>query len=109
MITVAVDAMGGDLAPGATVAGALQAARHREVAVILTGPAAILWEQIDLQGGALDALVTVVDAPDTVGMDESALYAHRRKPGSSVRVAAGLDEVCIECNAPPGSTQREGR
>jgi glycerol-3-phosphate acyltransferase PlsX len=32
----------------------------------------------------------VVDAPDTVGMDESPLLAHRRKPGSSVRVAAGL-------------------
>ena len=90
MITVAVDAMGGDLAPGAVVAGALQAARHREVAVALTGPAAILREQIDLQGGAADALVTVVDAPDTVGMGESPLVAHRRKPGSSVRVAAGL-------------------
>ena len=69
MITVAVDAMGGDLAPGAVVAGALQAARHREVAVALTGPAAILREQIDLQGGASDAFVTVVDAPDTVGMN----------------------------------------
>ena len=90
LITVAVDAMGGDLAPGAVVAGALQAARHRELAVALTGPAAILREQIDLQGGAFDALVTVVDAPDTVGMDESPLSAHRRKPGSSVRVAAGL-------------------
>ena len=90
MITIAVDAMGGDLAPGAVVAGALQVARHREVAVTLAGPAAILREQIELQGGALDAHVTVVDAPDTVGMDESPLVAHRRKPGSSVRVAAGL-------------------
>ena len=90
MITIAVDAMGGDLAPGAVVAGALQVARHREVAVTLTGPAAILREQIELQGGALEALITVVDAPDTVGMGESPLSAHRRKPGSSVRVAAGL-------------------
>ena len=81
MITVAVDAMGGDLAPGAVVAGALQAARHRGVAVTLTGPVAILREQIELQGGALDALLTVIDAPDTVGMDESPLVAHRRKPG----------------------------
>ena len=81
--------MGGDRAPGAVVAGALQATRRRGVAVTLTGPAHRLRALIDEQGGGEPSL-TIVDAPDAVTMDESPLSAHRRKPGSSVRVAAGL-------------------
>ena len=82
--------MGGDFAPGVVVSGALHAARRRGVAVILTGPEAILQDEIEVHGGGADAMVRIVDAPDTVAMDESPLTAHRRKPGSSVRVAAGL-------------------
>ena len=82
--------MGGDFAPGVVVSGALHAARRRGVAVILTGPEAILQDEIEVHGGAADAMVRIVDAPDTVAMDESPLTAHRRKPGSSVRVAASL-------------------
>jgi glycerol-3-phosphate acyltransferase PlsX len=82
--------MGGDFAPGVVVSGALHAARRRGVAVILTGPEAILQDEIEVHGGAADAMVRIVDAPDTVAMDESPLTAHRRKPGSSVRVAAAL-------------------
>ena len=82
--------MGGDFAPGVVVSGALHAARRRGVAVILTGPEAILQDEIEVHGGAADAMVRIVDAPDTVAMDESPLTAHRRKPRSSVRVAAAL-------------------
>jgi glycerol-3-phosphate acyltransferase PlsX len=82
--------MGGDFAPGVVVSGALHAARRRGVAVILTGPEAILQDEIEVHGGAADAMVRIVDAPDTDAMDESPLTAHRRKPGSSVRVAAAL-------------------
>jgi len=88
-ITVAVDAMGGDQAPGAVVAGAIQAAR-RGIPIKLTGPSAILLASIEEQGGADVLDLTVVDAPETVSMDESPLTAHRRKRGSSVRVAAAL-------------------
>lgn len=80
--------MGGDQAPGAVVAGALQAAR-RGIGVTLTGPAAQLHDEIQAQGGQ-EVGVSVVDAPDAVGMGETALAAHRRKPGSSVRRAAAL-------------------
>jgi glycerol-3-phosphate acyltransferase PlsX len=80
--------MGGDRAPGAVVAGALQAAR-RGIGVTLAGPAARLRDEIQAQGGD-ESLVAVADAPAAVGMDEAPLTAHRRKPGSSVRVAAGL-------------------
>lgn len=82
--------MGGDQAPGAVVAGALQAVRRRSMAVVLTGPVDLIREHLETLGGAADLPVSVVDAPDAVGMDESPIAAHRRKPGSSVRVAAGL-------------------
>jgi glycerol-3-phosphate acyltransferase PlsX len=49
-LVIAVDAMGGDHAPGAVVAGAMQAAR-RGLAVTLAGPAELLYEEIAKQGG----------------------------------------------------------
>jgi phosphate acyltransferase len=86
---IAVDAMGGDHAPRRPVDGALAAARHLGIGVDLVGRS----EQIHVEltrhpdAGALD--VRVCDAPDVVGMDESAAQALRRKPRSSVMVAAG--------------------
>jgi glycerol-3-phosphate acyltransferase PlsX len=88
-ITVAVDAMGGDQAPGAVVAGAIQAAR-RGIPIKLTGPLAVLTAAVEEHGGADVTDLTVVDAPEAVSMDESPLSAHRRKRSSSVRVAAAL-------------------
>jgi glycerol-3-phosphate acyltransferase PlsX len=86
---VAVDAMGGDHAPAAVVAGAVQAVRRRGLKVILTGPESALRAELDAAGG--NGLgISIVDAPQSVGMDESPLAAHRRKPGSSVRVAASI-------------------
>jgi glycerol-3-phosphate acyltransferase PlsX len=86
---IAVDAMGGDHAPRRPVDGALAAARYLGIGVDLVGRSEqILAELIrhpDLQ--ALD--VRVCDAPDVVGMNESAAQALRRKPRSSVMVAAG--------------------
>jgi glycerol-3-phosphate acyltransferase PlsX len=81
--------MGGDLAPGVIVAGAIQAARRHGVQITLTGPLDRIRDEI-AQAGAADLGITVVDAPDSVGMDEAPLAALRRKPRASVRVAAAL-------------------
>lgn len=89
MLTVAVDAMGGDHAPGAVIDGAVQAASSLSVVVALVGPADLLRAELasrDLRGARL----TIVDAPDVVPMDEAPLAALRRRPRASVRVAAGL-------------------
>jgi glycerol-3-phosphate acyltransferase PlsX len=88
-LTIAVDGMGGDQAPAAVVAGVVQAAQRPGIAISLTGPAELLRSELS-QAGADGLPITVVDAPQTVAMDEPPLQAHRRKPGSSVRVAAGL-------------------
>ncbi len=81
--------MGGDQAPAAVVAGAILAARRRDVRITLVGAGDRLREELATQGGD-DLSIGIIDAPDTIGMDEAPLAALRRKPKASVRVAAGL-------------------
>lgn len=81
--------MGGDHAPGAVLDGALQAAQSLGVEVVLTGPIDLLRSELARRDQGV-ARVRVVDAPDVIGMNESPLTALRRKPRSSVRVAAEL-------------------
>src|ERR1041384_4555294 len=85
MIWIAIDAMGGDDAPRNIVDGAMAAVRHFDLGVLLVGRA----EAIDAELGRVDrARVRVLDAPDVVGMEESPSAALRRKPASSIKVAA---------------------
>ena len=88
-IIVAVDAMGGDHAPGPEVAGAVMAAREWHIPVVLVGQqdriaaelASHRWEGLDL---------TIHHASDVVGMHDSASDAVRKKKDSSIRVAFDL-------------------
>ncbi len=89
-MVIAVDAMGGDRAPDAVVEGAIQAARSLGIQVALVGPAALLRAQLARRGVVEGENISIVDAPDVVLMDEPALSAFRRKPRSSIRVAADL-------------------
>lgn len=85
---VAVDAMGGDFAPAAIVQGALQALDEAQVPVILVGDR----ERIaaELGPAANRPGITIHHASQVVEMDESPSLALRRKPDSSVSVAARL-------------------
>lgn len=86
---IALDAMGGDHAPGVTVAGAVAAARTYGVGVTLVGARAAVEAELARHPTAgLD--LTVVDAPETIGMDEHPAQAVRRKPNSSISVATRL-------------------
>jgi glycerol-3-phosphate acyltransferase PlsX len=87
---IAVDAMGGDRAPEALVEGALAAVRRIEAAVTLVGPAKRLAAELARHEASPPDLVSIVDAPDVVAMHESPVAVLRRKPRSSIRVAAGL-------------------
>src|SRR5215471_16382253 len=87
MLWIAVDAMGGDDAPRNVVDGALAAARHFDLGVVLVGrPEAIEGELKRVDGDR--ARVRILEAPDVVAMEESPSAALRRKPGSSIKVAA---------------------
>jgi glycerol-3-phosphate acyltransferase PlsX len=85
---IAVDAMGGDRAPGAVVEGALHAARDRAVEVILVGQSSAIAAELARHDST--ASVRVIEAPDVIEMHEAPLAALRRKPRASVRVAAEL-------------------
>lgn len=85
---VALDAMGGDHAPDAVIAGALRAVDDHGVRVVLVGrPDAI--EPLLRARGRLGA-IEVVPAADVIGMGEEPAMALRAKPDASVRVAAAL-------------------
>ncbi len=84
---IAVDAMGGDDAPRTVVHGAVVAAREDGLALILVGSRAVLEDEL-ARFPEVDSLsISILDAPDAVGMAEPAV-AVRRRPGASVRVAA---------------------
>lgn len=87
-IVIAVDAMGGDRAPGAAVQGAVLAAQQTGVGVLLVGPEAVIASELARVDGHARASVQVLDAPDVVEMHEAPLPALRRKRRSSIRVAA---------------------
>ena len=82
--------MGGDLAPGVVIAGSLQAVQRLGVEVVLVGPEEILRAELANHGPLAPLRLSVVDAPDVIGMDEAPVAALRRKPRASVKVAAEL-------------------
>lgn len=82
-IRVAVDAMGGDHAPGVVVNGSVAAAKRAEnVHVMLFGPADVLRPLAEEAGAPSN--VTVHDAPQVIGMAESPATAVKGKPDSSI-------------------------
>jgi len=79
---VAVDAMGGDRAPGEIVAGAIDAAAQLDVRILLVGRVAEI-EPL-LPSGVAPAGVELVDAADVIAMDDEPLGAVRKQKDSSI-------------------------
>jgi glycerol-3-phosphate acyltransferase PlsX len=90
MLTIAVDAMGGDHAPKAEVEGAVRAARSLNVKVILAGQQDIVWQELKQHEDYRDLPIEVVHAKDVITMEDSAARSFRTKRDSSVRVASRL-------------------
>src|SRR5215467_9116417 len=90
MLTIAVDAMGGDHAPKSEVSGAVQAARGLGVKVILVGHEDVVRPELAQHEGYRHLPIEIVHAKDRVTMEDSAAKAVRNKRDSSVRVAARL-------------------
>ena len=90
MIWIAVDAMGGDEAPGRVVDGALAAARHFDLGVALVGPAQQMHAELARHGDADRQHVRIVDADAVVDMAEAPAAALRRKPNASIKIAAEM-------------------
>jgi glycerol-3-phosphate acyltransferase PlsX len=86
---VALDAMGGDHAPAATVQGAVEAARQHGLSVVLVGREAVLRREL-LRHAPVPKSVTLVDAPDVITMDDQPTSPARAKRNSSLAVAMRL-------------------
>lgn len=88
---IAVDAMGGDHAPGEIVRGALQAARDFRVSVVLVGREYEVRRVLEEDSASdIEALVEVVPASEVIEMGEHPASAVRHKRDSSLVVAARL-------------------
>lgn len=89
-MVIAVDVAGGDHIPDSPVGGALLALESNPgLHVMLVGPESMTMSA--LEGREYDASrVTIVDAPDVVGMDESPSKAIKTKPNSSIAIGLGL-------------------
>ena len=82
--TIALDAMGGDQAPDAIVAGAIAALRRFEdIRVILAGPQSRL-EALLAEAGDVRDRMEILPADDVIQMDESPMLAVRQKVNSSM-------------------------
>lgn len=90
MVTIAVDAMGGDHAPKSEVDGAVRAARHLGVKVILVGREELVRRELELYEDYEFLPIEVVHASERVTMEDSAAKAVRSKRDSSIRVASRL-------------------
>ena len=100
MTRIALDAMGGDYAPGEIVVGAVEAAVGiPNVKILLVGQLAPIQEELgklekDLKKSAQTAiergLLEIVHAPDVAEMDESPVDAVKKKKDCSINVAMRL-------------------
>ena len=88
---IALDAMGGDVAPDVPVAGAVEAIGElpESCEILLVGRKADVAASLKKHGGERPRL-TIVDAPEVVEMGDKPLAAIRGKPNSSIAVGLGL-------------------
>lgn len=95
-VSVAVDAMGGDLAPVETVKGAVIASNEYEnIKVYLTGPEQVLQEELNKYDYDKDRII-IVNAKEVITNEEHPAEAIRKKKDSSIVKGLGLvkDGTC---------------
>jgi len=88
MIKIALDAMGGDYAPGEIVKGAVEAVKKNYAEVVLVGIESEIEKELakypDVEG------ISIKHASEVIAMDEVPATAVRKKKDSSMVVAANL-------------------
>src|SRR3989441_1064270 len=88
--TIALDAMGSDRAPKPEVEGAIQAARHYGVSVLLVGREATIYAELARHPSAAELPIEIVHASEVITMNDKAARAVRSKRDSSLRVGLRL-------------------
>lgn len=91
LVTLAVDAMGGDHGLAVTVpAVAKMLSRHDHLHIILVGQPELLNDALSQAGIASHARLTIQAASEVVAMDDPLPVALRQKKDSSMRVAINM-------------------
>jgi phosphate acyltransferase len=90
MLTIAVDAMGGDHAPKSEVEGAVRAARDLGVRVILVGQQDVVRRELEQHEDWRYLPIEIMHASERITMEDSAARAVRSKRDSSLRVASRM-------------------
>ena len=91
MITIALDAMGGDHGVGVTVPAALSVLDgNPELQLILVGQRDVLAAELQRARASESGSLRIQHASELIGMDESPALALRTKKDSSMRVAINL-------------------
>jgi len=90
MATIAVDAMGSDRAPKPEIEGAILAARHHHVQVLLVGREDVLRQELAHHSQAARLPIEIVHASEVITMEDKAAQALRAKRASSMRVGIRL-------------------
>jgi glycerol-3-phosphate acyltransferase PlsX len=90
-LPIALDAMGGDNAPGEIVAGALRAGRELGVRIVLVGQQEVIESELRKAGDAASRPeIEVLDAREVIAMDEHPANAVRTKKDASIVRACSL-------------------
>src|SRR2546430_9099504 len=89
MITIAVDAMGGDHAPRPEVEGSVLAARELGIRILLVGQPNVVRAEL-ARHASPNLPIEIVPAGEVITMQDHPAQAFRRKKDSSVHVAARL-------------------
>ena len=87
---IALDAMGSDRAPKPEIEGAIQAARHYGVRVLLVGAEPAIRAELARYPAAAGLPIDIVHASEVITMDDKAVQAVRSKRDSSLRVGVRL-------------------
>ncbi|MBV9226041.1 MAG: phosphate acyltransferase PlsX [Acidobacteriaceae bacterium] len=90
MVTIALDAMGGDHFPKSEVEGALEAVKAFDVKVVLVGREEVICEELDHHPDWKSLPLEIKHASEQITMEDSAGKAVRAKKDSSIRVAMRL-------------------
>ena len=104
IVRIAVDAMGGDHAPGEIVAGAIQAAREDGTPILLVGIPDVIQSEIAKYDTG-DLPLTIVPSEGPIEESEQPALTLRRRPGASIGVATNLvKEGAADAVVSAGST-----
>src|SRR5947209_10658125 len=103
---IALDAMGGDHAPGPIVTGAVQAVgENADLTVVLVGDQVRIVPAVEAAGGTIGERLELFHCTQQVTMDETPVEALRKKPDNSIsRTWQLLAERKVEAIVSAGNT-----